>query len=319
MPQAALERSKDRFVSVIVPVFNDAAGLRLCLQALADQTYEQKGDREDQKANYEVIVVDNASAESENIPALVAEFPVAVYAHEPLPGSYAARNCGLTLAKGEILAFTDADCVPAEDWIEKGVARLTEISHCGLVAGRINLFFRGDQANPIELYESVTAFPQQRLLDQQKGAATANVFTFRSVMDAVGPFNAKLRSQGDLEWGHRVFAAGYRQVYAADVCVAHPARYTLRQLRRRTLRLAGGTFSRVIQSEQSVLQRNWVFTKLLLADLIPPVNFAISAFKDSRLSGFRQKTVVPLVLVWVRYVSAVEKARLRFGGVPHRG
>ena len=312
------ERSKDRFVSVIVPVFNDAARLRLCLQALAAQTYGE-GNQAERKAQYEVIVVDNASAASENISALVAEFPRAVYAYETSPGSYAARNHGVTIARGDILAFTDADCIPAKDWIEKGVAYLTENPNCGLVAGQIKLFFRGDQANPIELYESVTAFPQQRLLDQQKGAATANVFTFKSVMDTVGPFNAELRSQGDVEWGQRVFAAGYQQRYAADVCVAHPARYTLRQLHHRTRRLAGGSFGRLIRPEQSILQRNWTFTKLLLADLIPPINFAISAFKDDRLSGFGQKSVVPLVLVWVRCVSAVEKARLRFGGVPHRG
>lgn len=312
------ERSKDRFVSVIVPVFNDAARLRLCLQALAAQTYEPENNQKGRKNHYEVIVVDNASAASENIPDLVADFSCAVYAYESLPGSYAARNRGIDLAKGDILAFTDADCIPAKDWIEKGVSHLTEIPNCGLVAGQINLFFREAKANPIELYESVTAFPQQRLLDQHKGAATANVFTSRSVMDAVGLFNAELRSQGDLEWGGRVFAAGYRQFYATDVCVAHPARYTLQQLRRRTIRLAGGAFGRSIRPEQNVLQRNWTFTKMLLADLIPPVNFVISAFKDERLSGFKQKSIVPLVLVWVRYISAVEKARLRFGGVPHR-
>ncbi len=312
------ESPKVGFVSVIVPVFNDAARLRLCLQALAAQTYESEANRDNWQNHYEVIVVDNASAVSENIPGLVAEFSCAVYAYESAAGSYAARNRGVAMAKGDILAFTDADCIPARDWIEKGVAHLTEIPNCGLVAGRINLFFREAKANPIELYESVTAFPQQRLLDQQKGAATANVFTFRSVMDAVGPFNAKLRSQGDLEWGQRVFAAGYRQLYATDVCVAHPARYTLQQLHRRTIRLAGGVFVRSIRAEQNVLQRNWAFTKMLLTDLMPPVNFAISAFKDDRLSGFKQKSIVPLVLVWVRYVSAVEKARLRFGGVPHR-
>ncbi|EDX87615.1 glycosyl transferase, group 2 family protein [Synechococcus sp. PCC 7335] len=325
------KRSDDRFVSVIVPVFNDAARLRLCLQALAAQTYgaygegaqaeggQVEGHQVDRKADYEVIVVDNASAASENISDVVAEFPCAVYAYESLPGSYAARNRGVALAKGDILAFTDADCIPAKDWIEKGVSYLIKSPHCGLVAGQIKLFFRGAKANPIELYESVTAFPQQRLLEQQKGAATANVFTFSSVMDEVGPFNAELRSQGDLEWGQRVFAAGYQQLYAADVCVSHPARYTLQQLHHRTLRLAGGSFGRLIRPEQSVLQRNWTFTKMLLADLIPPVNFAISAFRDDRLRGFGQKSVVPLVLVWVRCVSAVEKARLKFGGVPHRG
>ena len=312
---ATTAHTKGCLVSVIVPVFNDAARLRLCLKALAVQTYAYT----DGRRAYEVIVVDNASEASENIPAIVAEFSFAVYAYEQAPGSYAARNSGLTLAKGDILAFTDADCIPSADWIEKGVAHLMRIGNCGLVAGRINLFFRDARANPVELYESVTAFPQQRLLAQHRGAATANLFTFKSVMDAVGPFNASLLSQGDLEWGQRVFAAGYRQFYAEDACIDHPARYTFEQLHQRTVRLAGGAFGRFVQPECSLFQRNLTFAKLLIQDLLPPVNFAISVLDDERLSSYRQKLVVPLVLVWVRYVSAVEKVRLKFGGLPDRG
>ena len=316
------------FVSVIVPVFNDADRLRLCLQALAVQSYQQDEQKNEQKnggysckhKGYEVIVVNNASDESEGIPAIVAEFPFAsVYAYEQEAGSYAARNCGLGLAKGSVLAFTDADCIPAADWLEKGVAHLMSIDNCGLVAGRIKLFFRGAKANSVELYESLTAFPQQRLLSQYQGAATANVFTFKSVVDAVGPFNASLLSQGDLEWGQRVFAAGYRQFYAEDACVDHPARYTFEQLRRRTVRLAGGAFGRLIRPEYGILRRNFTFAKLLIEDLMPPVNFAIGAIKDERLSGYRQKLLVPLVLIWVRYVSAIEKVRLKSGGLPYRG
>ena len=299
------------FVSVIVPVFNDAARLRLCLAALSNQTYG--------RANYEVIVVDNGSALSAQIPAVVGDFSGVVYALETQTGSYAARNKGLTLAKGEILAFTDADCIPADNWLERGVAQLTKIEDCGLVAGKIELFFRGDRANPIELYESVTAFPQQTLLSQQRGAATANVFTFRTVMDTVGPFDASLRSNGDIEWGQRVFAAGYRQVYAPDTCVAHPARFTFEQLKRRTLRLAGGVFGRFIRPEHSVLQRNMTFARLLVDDLTPPMKFAIKSFGDRRLKGPREKIVVSVILCWVRYVSAREKVRLKFGGLPNRG
>lgn len=292
----------------------------MCLQALAVQTYgENLLQQHDEQRAYEVIVVDNASDLDEQISSLTAEFPFVVYAFEPEPGAYAARNRGLQLARGGVLAFTDADCIPRADWIERGVEHLLRVPHCGLVAGQICLFFQGDRANPVELYESVTAFPQQLLLSQQKGAATANVFTFRAVMDAVGPFDASLRSQGDLEWGQRVHAAGYRQHYAAEVCVAHPARYTFEQLKRRTIRLAGGAFGRQVQPAQGWLNRNVKFIRLLLEDLLPPVNFALSALKDDRLRNLREKAVVPLVLMWVRGISAREKVRLRLGGVPSRG
>ncbi|MEL6605511.1 MAG: glycosyltransferase family 2 protein [Cyanobacteria bacterium J06614_10] len=299
------------FVSVIVPVFNDAERLRICLEALAGQTYDA--------ASYEVIVVDNGSDESENIAGVVSNFPLAVYAYEPRPGSYAARNKGLALAKGPVLAFTDADCIPSPTWIETGTQYLERTPNCGLVAGRIELFFKREKGNAIELYENLTAFSQQRWLTEAHGAATANVFTFKSVVEKVGPFNESLFSSGDFEWSERVFLAGYRQVYAQDACVAHPARHTLKQLYKRTVRIAGGVFDRCIRAEQSVWRRNWLFGKLLLAELTPPVNFAISNFRDSRLQGAAQKLSVSLVLLWVRYVSAFEMVRLRLGGVPHRG
>ncbi|NJR32909.1 MAG: glycosyltransferase, partial [Chamaesiphon sp. CSU_1_12] len=69
-----------QFVSVIIPVFNDAERLRLCLEALQNQTYPQN--------LYEVIVVDNGSNPDEDVKSVVAEFGQAIAAFEPTPGSY---------------------------------------------------------------------------------------------------------------------------------------------------------------------------------------------------------------------------------------
>lgn len=313
------------FVSVIIPVYNDAPRLRLCLDAIAHQTYGADGAGADgaddaERDAYEVIVVDNASDPEQGIPALVGEYPFAVYVFESAPGAYTARNRGLTVAKGDVLAFTDADCIPAADWLEKGVGHLARIEHCGLVAGQVKIFFRSQKGNAVELYESVTAFPQRQLLAQYQGAATANVFTFKAVMDAVGPFNTALRSHGDLEWGHRVYLAGYAQFLADDTCVAHPARYTFDQLRTRTLRLAGGAFGRAMEEApaNNAFARHSAFARLLVGDLLPPVNFALSSLKDARLHGWREKLTVVLVLCWVRYHSALEKVRLRLGHEPER-
>ncbi|MBO1348747.1 MAG: glycosyltransferase family 2 protein [Hormoscilla sp. GUM202] len=100
-------------VSVIIPVYNDAEPLRTCLECLENQTYP--------KESYEVIVVDNAS--QSDTASVVNEFSQAMITYEKKPGSYAARNKGISVAKGEIIAFTDADCIPAADWIEKGVEK----------------------------------------------------------------------------------------------------------------------------------------------------------------------------------------------------
>src|ERR1044071_6513252 len=102
------------FVSVIVPVWNDSARLDRCLRALEEQTYP--GDL------YEVVVVDNGS--DEPLGPVIERHGRASLVRETKPGSYAARNTGLAHARGEVVAFTDADCLPAPDWIEQGVARL---------------------------------------------------------------------------------------------------------------------------------------------------------------------------------------------------
>ena len=118
----------DSFVSVIIPVYNDSKRLKICLAALENQTFPQK--------QYEVIVIDNGS--QEDIRSVTNQYKQAVIYTEFQTGSYAARNKGISVSKGDILAFTDSDCIPASDWIENGVARLQTDSKCGLIAGKVN-------------------------------------------------------------------------------------------------------------------------------------------------------------------------------------
>ncbi|WP_144865734.1 glycosyltransferase, partial [Hyella patelloides] len=230
-----MEKSDYPFISVIIPVFNDREPLKLCLAALAQQSYPS--------SQHEVIVVDNGSDHLEQIEAIVNSFKEVILAKESTPGSYAARNKGLSLAKGEIIAFTDADCIPAPDWLEAGVQTLTNTPNCGLVAGQIQLFFRNPkQPTMVEIYESVRALPQQEFVAKHHYGATANVFTTQEVIKQVGGFDAQLKSSGDVEWGQRVYKKGYQQVYAESVVVHHPTRASWKEFCNRTRRLAGGHY-----------------------------------------------------------------------------
>lgn len=296
---------------MIIPVFNDAARLKFCLAALETQSYPQ--------SHYEVIVVDNGSDNDQDIQGVVAGFKQAIVTQELIPGSYAARNKGISLAKGEIIAFTDADCIPATDWIEKGVQHLLNTPNCGLVAGEIKVFFKNpERLTPVELFEKVTAFKQKEYLEKYKYGATANLFTFKSVIEDVGYFNNNLKSSGDLEWGVRVAAFNYQQVYAVDTCVAHPARYSFKQIYKRTTRIVGGSYDLQLNKNYSFLQRKKVLLKSLLEDLLPPLNFIIKVFKDFQLNGIGEKLRVSFVMLFIRYVSAWERIRLMLGGVSIR-
>jgi glycosyltransferase involved in cell wall biosynthesis len=283
-------------VSVIIPVLNDSARLRRCLDALAAQSYP--GDC------YEVLVVDNGS--QDDVAALVASYTIARFDREPRPGSYAARNRGLALARGEVLAFTDSDCVPRPDWLERGVGRLARHPECGLVGGAIDVFFQDPRRpTPTELYERLTAFPQQKYVETYHYAVTANMFTRRAIFERVGAFNGDLASGGDREWGQRVHAAGLPLVYADDVQIEHPARRRFGELATKIVRVTGGM-------EQLRAGRRGALAKVLRAaikDMIPPADKIRGIWTDRRLAGASQRMKVTGVLLGLRYVQAW--ARLR--------
>ncbi|MEL6910084.1 MAG: glycosyltransferase [Cyanobacteria bacterium J06643_13] len=298
-------------VSVIVPVYNDAARLRLCLEALAKQTYSPD--------LYEVIVVDNASDAAADIKDVIHHFPQVITEYEANPGSYAARNKGLSVAKGKAIAFTDADCIPATDWIERGVFHLQQFSNCGFVGGEIEIFWQDpDQPSTVELYESMLAFRQQDCIEKHHYSVTANLFTWKKVIDQVGVFNSQLKSNGDIEWGNRVYAQGYRQVYARDVLVRHPALYSFKQLRKKVMRYAGGAYDRRHQPEHSWVKSNWLLSKEIAFNLMPPVFFAINQYDDPKLKSVSDRLKVILTMTLVRYITVLELLRLKFGGVSAR-
>ena len=294
-------------VSVIVPVFNDAERLSVCLGCLQFQNYSP----------IEVIVVDNGSKDLSAVSAVVDSCDFARLVCEATPGSYAARNCGIETASGEVLAFTDADCVPAADWISAGVAVLRSHPNCGLVAGAIEIVMANPK-HPVELFESVMALAQHKFVTQDHYGATANVFTWPKVFEQVGCFNAALKSSGDVDWGQRVFAAGYGQVYAAQAVVQHPARSSFAQLARQASRHAGGFYDLRCRQAESAWQRNLAFFKLVGFHLMPPVMFALKIANHPQLKGLTEKMKVVMTLAFVRWVTVRTLIGLRFGGVSER-
>lgn len=218
-------------VSVVVPVKDDAAGLLVLLLALAGQTW----------TDHEVVVVDNASRSASVRD--VAQRHGARYVREPAPGSYAARNAGVRVARGDVVAFTDADCVPSRQWLATAVAALRDPRAPDVLAGRVRVTVRRPgRPAPSEAWELVHGFQQEAYVRRAGWGATANLVVPRRVLDAVGPFDERLRSGGDAEWGARATAAGFRVAYADDVVVDHPARPTMGELRSKLRRVQRGAY-----------------------------------------------------------------------------
>jgi len=93
------------FVSIIVCSYNGAKTLAECLESLGRIDYP----------NYEVILVDDGS--TDNTPEIAARFPDVRYVHQTNHGLSHARNHGARIAKGEIFAYTDSDCMADPDWL----------------------------------------------------------------------------------------------------------------------------------------------------------------------------------------------------------
>lgn len=228
---SAIQYDKYPFVSVIVPTYNDGQYLELCLKSLQEQSYPAD--------KYEIIVIDNGSEISPELAA--AQFDKVALLNESTPGSYVARNKGVSAAKGDVLAFIDADAIADERWIEEGVASLLSSEGVGLVGGRVKFYFK-EQCKPniFELFDSVNFFRQKDYVENEHFSVTANLFTWRAVFNDVGCFNSELKSGGDLEWGRRVYAQGYILVYAEKACIEHPARSEFGQIVRKFKRIIGG-------------------------------------------------------------------------------
>jgi glycosyltransferase involved in cell wall biosynthesis len=292
------------FVSFVIPVYNDAGRLARCLEALEGQTYP--------RGLYEVIVVDNGS--DEPVAPVVARFPSARACAEPHGSSFAARNAGFAAARGEVFASTDADCLPARDWIERGVAALAR-EPWRVAAGRIEIFCE-DAARPtaVELYEMLTALRQRDYVELGGFAATANLFVFREVFERVGPFRSDLKSGGDVEWGRRARAAGCALVYADEARVAHPARRTFGELHRRVVRVAGGLhdLQRAGRFEYHRMGRSF------LADALPPLRDAAGVLRACWPPPLADKLKIVYVLFFVQYAQVLERLRLKAGGSSRR-
>lgn len=274
-------------VSVIIPVYNDSTRLKLCLEALENQTFPSE--------SYEVIVVDNRS--SEPVEPVVAAFAHAHYAFEEQQSSYAARNRGLQVARSSVLAFTDSDCLPNPDWIEQGVNLLRSVEGVGLIGGRVDLFTQKPNApNWVEAYEIAVIFRQKNYVEQRNFAVTANVFTTRAVIDAVGVFDGTRISGGDYEWGRRVAAAGYRLVYGDTVVVRHPARSTFAELRKRSQRLTESAYN----TRRHHKRKRWMLFLRLVRGYLPPITL-LRLFFRPELPDLRQRTKAFLVSIYVHY------------------
>lgn len=230
-------------ISVIIPIYNDQKRLLGLLNCLNSQTLDIE--------KWEVIVVNNDPDNDLDIIDLVDPTYCLKVLEEKRPGSYAARNKGISAAKGEIFAFTDSDCLPDQDWLKNAWNLFSQDfkKEIGILTGPVPLFFKNPKSlSDAEVYEKYTGFTTESYA-KEGHAITANWFSYKSVMEKFGNFNAQLKSNGDSELSGKISHV-YRIVYRDDIKVLHPARYYTQDLVNKYKRLMGGTYTRKYQESR---------------------------------------------------------------------
>jgi GT2 family glycosyltransferase len=236
-------------VSVVVPHYHDLNGLAGCLAALEAQDYPREA--------FEIVVADNNSPEG----AAALEGVIAGRARLTVvtdKGAGPARNGGVAAARGEILAFTDSDCVPEPQWLSRGVAALGAWDFVG--GGMRVLVQDPARLTGPEAFERVFAFDNKNYVLRKGFTVTANLFCRRTLFDDVGGFRVGVSE--DLEWCGRAQAKGYRIGYAPDAVVAHPARRTWAELTHKWRRLNAETFA--LQRQRRFGRLRWAIKALAM-------------------------------------------------------
>ena len=221
------------FVSVIVPTYNDEKGIQLTLSSLQKQDYPSN--------RWEVIVVDNNSTDQSKVKAFLFQDKIAMLkvVTEEKRSSYAARNKGIELAKGDILAFIDSDMTVEPDWISKGVADI-ERQEADYVGCRVDIYANFDPPTVWEIFNQRTGFRIKYYMEKDGFAGAGNLFVRKDVIERLGPFDARLTSSGDREFGNRVKEGGFKMYYSDHNIMHHPARSSMSSLLRKTIRVAMG-------------------------------------------------------------------------------
>ena len=271
-------------ISVIVPHLNDP-GLEACLRSLVTA--------QDYDGAWEVLVVDNGSVHPPE--ALCSRFDRVTLLHEPEPGPGPARNTGVAAAKGDILAFTDADCVVASDWLVQ-IDRAFQDKRMQVIGGDITVPFR-DPSDPtaIEAYERVYSFRNKKHIEDGYSAA-ANLAVKTAVFERVGGFGGR-NSAEDQIWGQRASTMGYPPCYIPKMCVHTPARATWTKLQDKWGRHIAHHFN------ASGGGTKWIV--YAFAVLISPAFEIAHIARTDLLSGPRQRLLCLMGLVRIRGYRAI--------------
>jgi len=203
-------------VRVIIPTFHRPRRLTRCLDALSRQSYPRD--------HFEVIVVDDGSGAPPRAEVETASAQLDVdLVEQPHAGPAAARNTGAATASAALLAFTDDDCEPEPDWLERLEA--ASGGDPARVVGGLTINALGDNH-----YAAASHLVVERLLrhlnssrEQARFLASNNLAIPRELFETVGGFDDSYRRPAaeDRDFCDKLLHSGARLSFVAEAQVLH--------------------------------------------------------------------------------------------------
>lgn len=210
-------------VSVLVSTYNRCDKLRLFLEAM-------KTSGSARLAETEVLVIDNNSNDATK--QVVAEYasllsPVVRYLWEGEPGKSRALNLAIREARGEIIAFTDDDCIPSPTWVDSIFEEFESDPELCVLGGRVELYDPNDARQAVSLSSCRMLVRNAREVFKPAAIIGANMAFRKSVLQIAGGFDPVLgpgsvcKADEDLDLIYRCLKRKFKIVYSPEVVVFH--------------------------------------------------------------------------------------------------
>jgi glycosyltransferase involved in cell wall biosynthesis len=170
-------------VTVIIPVYNAEMFLELAIESVFSQTYSSE---------LQVIVVDDGS--TDNSSSIAKNFPGVHYLHQSNKGVSAARNAGLELVKGDLIAFLDSDDIWKPEKLEEQVSYMEQHPEIGITGTYAENFLEPDTELPARIKANAD---WQKLEDH---IIPSTMMVRASVFKEIGKFDEEMIAGEDTEW-----------------------------------------------------------------------------------------------------------------------